>query len=590
MLITPKSSRLSVFNNQDSLKILVLLAITIWIAHFWHSASFGLYEDDLWRFAGLEGKTWSEVWEALQDQGRPLHDGLIYLFLFLGFRLGRLHGVYLIGYIILTVNAFLFYELLKRLSNQQVFAVTGALAFCLFPADTTQAFPTHFLGLQPSLTFLLLAFHCYLSGRKKLSYFVILGSLLCYETVFPMFLAAPLLKRKWDSTTIKELFKHALFLGFIIASVFIIRKFTGESRVSNFDIFLLIQSLQQMLYGPIVSTGMFLYRPIYLLLPSKDLATELKNNIGELLVFLPLCFVSFTWVLSQLKINTSRKLLNLKTLVDSKLCRFEVSHVLKHFAKLSLIGLILLILSYPLTLTVPANIVEGRGSRVHFAAVVGASILCACVCSIILLLGWILGRKHLAAMGLAAFLTLLLGFGLLVQQDYKLAWQYQKAFWSDVVRLCPDITDGTVIVVEQVGLRDNPRQIQAYSWSMPYVLEKIYQFPDDWKIPPRVYRLNSDWQNYIGSDGNLLHLKETTYWRPHIKPQHEDLIVESSNVILLDTKNGRMTRRMEPLSIGSQDFILKEISSSEPSLFEKGPLYDYLISTPDSEPIIYLWS
>ena len=586
-MISQKSSRFFVFKNLDSLKILVLLAITTWIAHFWHSASFGLYEDDLGRFAGAMGMTWSQVWGVLQNQGRPLHEGPIYLFLFLGFKLGGLHVVYLIGYIILTVNAFLFYGLLKRLSNQQVFVVTGALAFCLFPADTTQALPTHFLGLQPSLTLLLLAFHCYLSGRRKSSYLVILGTLLCYEAVFPMFLAAPLLKRKWDSTTIKELFKHALFLGLIIASVFLIRKFTGESRVSNLDIFSLIKSLRQMLYGPIVSMGTFLYRPIYLLLPNRDLATELKNNIGELLVFLPLCFVSFTWVLSQLKIDTSRKLLDLKTLVDGKLCRLEIPNGLKHFAKLSLIGLILLILSYPLALTLPPNLINGRGSRVHFPAVVGASILCACVCSTILLLGWTLGRKRLAAMGLAAFLTLLLGFGLLVQQDYKLAWQYQKAFWSDVVRLCPDVTDGTVIVVEPVGLH-NPRQIMAHSWALPVVLEEIYQFPDDWKIPPRVYRLNPHWQNYIGSDGNLLHLKKTTEWLPFIQPQHKDLIVDSSNVILLDTNNGRMTRRTEPLSIGSQDFILKDILTSEPSLFEKGSLYDYLINPPDSEPISYL--
>ena len=146
LLISQKSSRLSFFKNLDSLKILVLLAITTWIAHFWHSASFGLYEDDLGRFAHSMGMTWSEFWGALQNQGRPLHEGLINLFLLLGFKLGGLPGIYLIGYIILTVNAFLFYGLLKRLSNQQVFVVTGALAFCLFPADTTQALPTHFFN------------------------------------------------------------------------------------------------------------------------------------------------------------------------------------------------------------------------------------------------------------------------------------------------------------------------------------------------------------------------------------------------------------------------------------------------------------
>ena len=41
----------------------------------------------------------------------------------------------------------------------RAFTLIGALVYCLFSADTTQAFITHSLGLQPSLTLLLLAFH-----------------------------------------------------------------------------------------------------------------------------------------------------------------------------------------------------------------------------------------------------------------------------------------------------------------------------------------------------------------------------------------------------------------------------------------------
>jgi hypothetical protein len=151
--------------------------------------------------------TWSELGRTLLDlflmkqgQGRPLHDGLVYLLSFIGFRLGGLHVLYWIGYAILTVNAFLFYTLLKRLSDQQVFAVTGALAFCLFPAHTVQTWLTIAFAVQPALMLLLIAIHCYLSDRKKLSYLLIFGSLLCYETFFPNLSFSRRLGKKTTST------------------------------------------------------------------------------------------------------------------------------------------------------------------------------------------------------------------------------------------------------------------------------------------------------------------------------------------------------------------------------------------------------
>ena len=144
-----KSYRFPALKNLDNFKVFILLAVTIWIAYFWHSASFGLNWDDFRRLGDAMEMTWSELGRMLQNlflmkqgQGRPFHEGLIYLLSFIGFRLGGLHVVYWIGYAILTVNSFLFYTLLKQVSDQQVFAVTGALAFCLFPAHTVQTWLT----------------------------------------------------------------------------------------------------------------------------------------------------------------------------------------------------------------------------------------------------------------------------------------------------------------------------------------------------------------------------------------------------------------------------------------------------------------
>jgi hypothetical protein len=49
-----------------------------------------------------------------------------------------------------------------------------------------------------------------------------------------------------------------------------------------------------------------------------------------------------------------------------------------------------------------------------------------------------------------------------------------------------------------------------------------------------------------------------------------------------------LTRRTEPLIIDGKEFPLKEKTATGLPPFEKGPLYDYLIKSPDEEPINYI--
>ena len=561
-----KSDRFLALKNLDNLKVFVLLAITIWIAYFWHSASFGLYSDDLWRIVDAMGMTWSELGSMLLDlflmkigQGRPLHDGLIYLGSFIGFRLGGLHVIYWIGYVILTVNAFLFYTLLKRLSDQQVFAVTGALAFCLFPTHTVQAYLTIDLGVQPSLMLLLIAIHCYFSERKKLSYLFILGSLFCYETFFPLFLAVPLFKQKWNSRLMGKLIKHGLVLGGMLVCVALLRKLTGENRVANLDLLDVIKtSIQHMYIGPIVNLKTFLTRPFITLG-----ALVGQERLKELWIFLPLCFAGFFYALSRLKLSLPRNVFRLKTAFDSKVLHLETAELFDHFAKLALIGSIMLVLAYPFTLVNSPYIVNRVGSRINLAGSFGASILIGCICSIVLLLAAAYGRKLLATVGLAAFFALLVGFGLIVQQDYRLAWQYQRQYWTDAIKLIPDLDEETVFCLDEAGL-----------WKTKYmnftladartILPRLYQFPDDWEINKQplslrqmlnwsrmlrwtsAYVMKPNWQENIALNGNSFELNRFVWLRPGEK-----------------TATG-----LPP--------------------FEKGPLYDYLIKSPDEERINYV--
>jgi hypothetical protein len=49
-----------------------------------------------------------------------------------------------------------------------------------------------------------------------------------------------------------------------------------------------------------------------------------------------------------------------------------------------------------------------------------------------------------------------------------------------------------------------------------------------------------------------------------------------------------LTRRTDPLIIDGKEFPLKEKTATALPLLENAPIYDYLIKTPDEEPINYI--
>src|SRR5207302_4136088 len=118
--------------------------------------------------ASYLGTRFETVFTSL-PQGRPLGFFLPDLLSFIGDKLGGLPAIYLIGFLVVTLNTFLCYRLL-RVRVPPAPAVVGAAVFCLFPADTTKILLTHDFQLQPSLTFALLAALAYSAGRRPLAY------------------------------------------------------------------------------------------------------------------------------------------------------------------------------------------------------------------------------------------------------------------------------------------------------------------------------------------------------------------------------------------------------------------------------------
>lgn len=569
------------------LGVFVLLAVAVWVVRYWHSADFGLYEDDFTfvpRGAAMgSGELLTFVGNYiahLYGHGRPLTDSLIFIFSHIAWRLGGLSRAYWIGYVMVTANCLLFYALLRRLQGNTL-ALIGGLTFAFFPADTTQAFLNHSLGLHPSLMFLLLAIHLFLSGRRVLSYVVVSLVLFTYETPFLVFLAAPLLREPWVKGLRKRLLVHALVLGVMLLSVYLVRSAVGERRAADLGFpEVLSTPIVHMIEGPIVTMGLFVLRPIQAL-------AAIDKGIALLIV---LTFATLALVLSRVRQGDTPELYGmlaslrqvgvgpLASSIRRRVFPFPVPEGTERLVKLAIVGCLMLILAYPLTFTVRAYAIRGRDTRVHFAAVVGASILFACLWFLLLQIADAYRRRRLAALMLAGWLALLAGFGWVVQKDYVLAWTYQKEFWSHLVDLIPDVTDGTAVLVNPSGLIDT-WQIAANYWNMPRVLDQIYEFPAEWRRPPRVFRLTPDWGEFLIGEDGLFQLNASTT----VAPPSTYGTIESANVIMIETQDGALCRRQGPIVIGDVEIPIRESQILGEPPYPHGFLYKLMIEEPRGE-------
>jgi hypothetical protein len=232
----------------------------------------------------------------------------------------------------------------------------------------------------------------------------------------------------------------------------------------------------------------------------------------------------------------------------------------------------MLVLAYPLTYTLSAWESAGRATRVHMAAIVGASILFACVVSTLLQRSRTGRSRGRVRAGAAGILALLLGFGFVVQKDYVRSWVEQRSFWAQVVRLCPDVQEGTVVLVDPTGLQDTT-QIGANTWNLPRILDQVYAFPEAWPEPPRVFRLAPGWQDAIVPEDGRFRLDATTVSAPPSLYR----AVDSTSVILLTSANGQLARQPGPLLIGDDAFGLQAPAAELQRQLAPGPVYALLI-------------
>jgi hypothetical protein len=557
---------------------LALLILLYWVIRYFHVQQFGLYEDDLTDFPTVFGMSWEQIVRyatdpgrisALREHGRPLHKSFIYLLSGIGWRLSGLSGPYWIGFVVQSVNIALFYWLLKRI-HRSALAIPGTLVYVLYSADTTQAYLTHSLGLHPSLTFLLLALNAYLSDRRVLSYVLASFTLLTYESTYLVFLAAPMLKSQRSGSRGRRWLIHVGVTVGILALLTYARIRLGDDRIAmlqGWEQF--IQPARNALVGPAVSLGTFLYRPYQAATSQSVEALAVALIISVFLFFLfsrlPLGMTTtLDWLRQHLAAAPGQKGLGTKV---GRLWSATPQEV-RDLMRIALAGAVMLVLAYPLMLTVRPYAISGRETRVHAAGVVGAGLLIGALLMAILWVAEGLKKRRWIAAPLAIWLGLLAGYGFVIQNDYVMAWEYQQQFWREVLPLIPDIEEGEAILIDPGALQDT-QQIGANYWNTPVVLEQLFDFPDEWERPPRVFRLSENWRTSIMRSADTATLNEastyaspSTYYFLHMK-----------DTILIVERDGRLVRLVGPVLLERQDEWLGTAGESAGPPYPKALLY-----------------
>ncbi len=520
----------------ETVSILLILGLAVFCAHFLKIQHYGLYEDDF--HFGWDGwyrytpRLWLPYFYEW-PQGRPLGwFTLLSLFRLSAF-FGKLPAAYLIGYVILLTNSLLAYTLFKRLSSSRLFAIVGAIGFTVFPADTAQFFLTHAFKLQISLTYALIAFHLFLSERKWLSYFFAGLILLNYETPFPILLTLPLFRQKPSK---KECIQHMLILSTIVIVYFGIRGlFMTDDRVSYLSESLgkvIINLMQSLWMGPNIALSSWRWGIRYVL----------QNWQPALIPVILLAGAGFSALLRILSTdlqNDPRQDLpvNLRMTGIKIIGKIHLSRDTLIVLKIGLAALIMLVCAYLFSITRVALARTGKTTSSHLGATLPAALIFASGMWLTLRLS-----KKIKILWAGILLSSLLIGGIfayrwLIMEDYKNAWLYQRWYYTQIVTLCPDLSEENHIIVLPM---DAYQETFINTYKMTYsegVFYMMLQFPGGGT--PRIFFLdNPDIKALVSID-------EKTYY------QHDSFInmrsVTETDLIVLSFENGFLIREQYPV-------------------------------------------
>jgi hypothetical protein len=215
----------------------LILACVVLFSLYIRVADYGFYEDDYWGivpwFKTPAAKMLTTTISNLKSwpTGRPLNHILPKWFSWIGYHLAGVQGIYFLGLLVHTTNAFLLYLLLRRWLGHWTAVLAGAL-FVLIPVDTTRIFLLHSAHVHTALTFLLIGLLINRSRFWVASYPIAALSLLSYETAFLPFIVFPLFFADRQKRILRW-WLHLTSCGVVLAIMFGIRLHLGDARAGS---------------------------------------------------------------------------------------------------------------------------------------------------------------------------------------------------------------------------------------------------------------------------------------------------------------------------------------------------------------------
>ena len=566
------------------------LLLATFVAHFLLVKHFGLYEDDYLLVAAPMVSEWHNILDYITSnfthwyQGRPLGLSVITIFAFFGSKAGGLLVIYFLGYAVIATNVCLTYIILRKFVERFA-ALSGALIFCLYPADTTKILLTHSLILQFAWTCSLAAALAYLNNRTKLFFALSCLPLITYESVFLPLLALPMTRMEFSRNYLKHYAKYGGGLLLIVCAYALIRiVFFSERRlvnVSHLNPLDLVEAVfSAVIMGPILSASTFFIRP----------ATALMQGNFYSWVFI---ISFFTLTLAALyflghnradtQADTSARLpIGASGVKDW--FRSALQGNLADPVRLIATGLVMWPISYLLAFTHwPPSGLNGRAnSSVHMAGHLSACLLVAGLLSLLLASKWVASgnrptRLSLIAV-LASYLSLLAGFSFIVQQDFAESWARQKSFWRQVISLTPDMHEHSLIFVPQNSLNNtHPTYIQTRSWGNSITLYYIYPFPDAFKeATPRVIFVDKELLSSVKKENGVWVWSTPRFTGGSIQTVSEKIDLTNAIFLGLRKSDGKLRRLTGPVK------LMKGLKIFVPDIgpannYPKTPVYDLIM-------------
>jgi hypothetical protein len=535
--------RRSLLERRTVVAALVLSSVVLFSLYI-RAPDYGFYEDDYWGIVPWFKTPAAEMWAITVSHletwptGRPLNHILPRWFSWLGYHLAGVQGIYFLGFLVHSTNAFLLYLLLRRWLGHWAAVIAGCF-FVLIPADTTRIFLLHSAHVHTSLTFLLVALLLNRTRYGAASYPIAGLSLLSYETAFLPFIVFPLffVDRK---KRISRWLIHLAGCAIVLLVVFGVRLRLGDARANS-----VMSGAGEMLWRMVSSLWIG---------PETGLQTLAKAASAAPHAQPPFAFL-FAGLVVVLLVVLPR--LMPEPAVAETPDRPKMITVF-------LAGVASWIFAYALTLTnYPPTQQAGRLTSTHVAAVFGLACMSGAFAAYFRSFRMRSIRIATVAImsGLVGWLTL---YSFRIQSGFAYAWAHERQFWQQVIQLCPDITPKTRIILEGTEAAQN-EFILTNSWADPLVLPDA--FSGD-RSPLLFY------YNGMGRAADIQYSNGQVTWKPFFWGDQRETLDLNDVIILQD--DGKNLTRIDEFKIPEVPFPLRSKRLEEPEPHPSpSPLTDF---------------